>query len=109
MKASIIFLILFFSSLVAVAQQLVEANPDEGKLYVGAGVTTIEYHIYYKDKKGTGAVRSGYFQPISFTLGYNLTERVRVQVGIGYGGDRHKTGGNRGTFDNPIPWSARAI
>lgn len=90
------------------AQLPAEDKPNEGKLYIGAGVTTIEYHIYYKDKKGTGAVRSGYFQPISFTLGYNLTERVRLQVGVGYGGDRHTTEGNRGTFDNPIPWSARS-
>ena len=108
MRASIIFLLLFFSSLVAVAQQPVKANPDEGRFYVGAGVTTIEYHIYHKDKKGTGAVRSGYFQPISFTLGYNLTERVRVQVGIGYGGDRHENEGTGGTAANPIPWSARS-
>ncbi|WP_460926031.1 outer membrane beta-barrel protein [Pontibacter brevis] len=108
MRTSIIFLLLFFSSLVAVAQQPGEANPDAGKLYVGVGLTTIQYHIYYEDKKGTGAIRSGYFQPISLALGYNLTERLRVQVGIGYGGDRHENEGNRGTFDNPIPWSARS-
>lgn len=90
------------------AQQPTEPTLSEEKLYIGASVTNIEYHIYYKEKKGTGSVRSGYFTPITVALGYKVSERASVQMGIGYGGDRHETEWTGGTADNPVLMSAHS-
>lgn len=87
-KSAIILCILFFSSFAAVAQQPTEDNSGEGKIYIGAGLTTIGYHIYYKEPKSSGAISSGYFAPISVSLGYRISERIRVEVGLAYGGSK---------------------
>lgn len=99
MKSTIILCLLFFSSFAAVAQQPIEDNSGEGKIYIGAGLTTIGYHIYYKEAKSSGAISSGYFAPISVSLGYRIGERIRVEVGLAYGGSKDSGEWSPGSTD----------
>ncbi|RDV13820.1 hypothetical protein DXT99_17470 [Pontibacter diazotrophicus] len=108
MKTSLLLFLLILFASSAIAQQPDEVSPDDGRLYIGAGITTIPYHIYYKERKNTGLVRSGYFTPITIALRYELSERASVQVSIGYGGDTHEIEGIGGTFDNPVHFTARS-
>ncbi|RIJ37712.1 outer membrane beta-barrel protein [Pontibacter oryzae] len=97
MKLLFIFSFLVALTSSAMAQQPEEVSPREGNLYIGVGATNVEYHIYYKEKKGTGTVRSGYFTPMFLTVGYKWTERAKLQVSLGYGGDKQEIEGAGGT------------
>jgi hypothetical protein len=73
----------------AIAQQHPDSTYiEKGKFTVGLGVSFISYHIWYKDLKTDGAIRSGYFEPISLTAGYQLSRRAHVRVGLGFGRDK---------------------
>lgn len=87
MKKFLTLAVLFCLDFTALAQQD-SAMTNEKKLYVGLGLNTTGFHIYYKNKKGTGIVRSGYYTPVTLHLNYRLTERARVQAGVSYGGDK---------------------
>nr|WP_238395698.1 hypothetical protein [Pontibacter pudoricolor] len=50
----------------------------------------MSFHIYYKAGKTPGAVRAGYFVPVSINVGYQFTDRIKLQAGLGVGGDTHK-------------------
>lgn len=92
---------LFFllSASAVVAQQPAEDSADEGKLYIGAGLTNLGYHIYYDEPKSSGAIRSGYFHPISLNFGYKVNERIRVQVGLAYGWSKDSREWSPGSTD----------
>ncbi|MFD2246635.1 outer membrane beta-barrel protein [Pontibacter ruber] len=81
----LLFLAMTFS---AIAQQPDSTYIEKGKFTVGLDVSFIPFHIYYKEPKGSGAIRSGYFVPISLTAGYQLSRRANVRVGLGFGGDK---------------------
>ena len=85
MKKPLLSFLLFLFSFAVVAQQPTEDSAGEGKLYIGAGLTNLGYHIYYDEPKSSGSIRSGYFHPISLNFGYKVNERIRVQVGLAYG------------------------
>lgn len=63
---------------------------EKGKFTIGLNLQTVSYHIYYKEGKTQGSVRSGYFTPISINSGYQLSDRASLRFGIGLGGDRDK-------------------
>lgn len=88
MKISIISLLIFVVSTAVGAQ-----NPDSiniiNKFYVGASFNYAQFHIYYKERKGPGTVRSGYFTPVAINFGYKFNARASIQVGLAYGGDKH--------------------
>jgi hypothetical protein len=87
MKACFTFLALYLAlSFTAKASDGDTAKVREGKFYAGIGLTTITYHIYYNNPETLGEIKSGYFTPITLSLGYRASERVRMQMGIGYGG-----------------------
>jgi hypothetical protein len=73
----------------AIAQQE-PSYIEKGKFTLGLNLQTVSYHIYYKEGKTQGSVRSGYFTPISINTGYQLSDRASVRVGLGIGGDRDK-------------------
>ncbi|MBJ6117548.1 outer membrane beta-barrel protein [Pontibacter sp. BT310] len=91
MKTLFLSLTLSLSSLTAVAQ----VNPDSTekslkRAYVGLSLTTVTYHIYYKDGEELDGIKSGYFTPIALHAGYNLSDRLSIQIGVGYGGSKDK-------------------
>jgi hypothetical protein len=63
---------------------------EKGKFTIGLNLQTVSYHIYYKEGKTQGPVRSGYFTPISINTGYQLSDRASLRLGFGLGGDRDK-------------------
>ena len=63
---------------------------EKGEFTLGLNVQTVSYHIYYKEGKTKGAVRSGYFTPISLNSGYQLSDRASLRLGLGLGGDRDR-------------------
>ncbi|OKL40744.1 outer membrane beta-barrel protein [Pontibacter flavimaris] len=89
MKAYIVFLYFVFGSIVAVARGLSEGVSNKSGLYIGANLTTVSYHIYYDEPEiEKYTIKSGYFNPFLLSLGYEINERARVQIGLAYGGSR---------------------
>lgn len=89
MKTSISVLILLILTFPAIAQQE-SSYIKKGEFTLGLNVQTVSYHIYYKEGRTQGAVRSGYFMPIALNTGYQLSERASVRLGLGLGGDRDR-------------------
>lgn len=79
-----VYLILYFP---AVASEGDTANVRESKLYAGIGLTTITYHIYYKNPTVQYG-STGYFTPVFLNVGYKASSTVRLQSGIAYGGSK---------------------
>lgn len=91
MKAHFTFLWLYLAlSFSAIASDGDTAKVSESKFYAGLGLTTITYHIYYKDPSPAGHLTSGYFTPVTLLVGYKVNDRVRLQTGVGYGGSSDK-------------------
>lgn len=93
MKTLFLFLLLSLSTLAAVAQADSDStliNKQQGRVTIGVNVNTISFHIYYEADKTPGAVRSGYFVPVSLNVGYQLTDRIKLQAGLGLGRDTHE-------------------
>lgn len=74
----------------AIASEGDTAKASESKFYLGIELTTITYHIYYKDPLPAGHLTSGYFTPVSLLVGYKMNDRVRVKTGGGYGSSGDK-------------------
>ncbi|WP_347159967.1 hypothetical protein [Pontibacter chitinilyticus] len=90
MKTLLFSLLLLFSSLAANAQQTEPTTTAGERLYVGVGLTSISYHIYYKGPQLSGFLPTGYFAPVAVNLGYWLNERASIQIGAAYGGSKDK-------------------
>jgi hypothetical protein len=88
MKAHFTFLSLFLAlSFSAIASEGDTAKVRESKFYTGVGLTTITYHIYYKNPTVQyGSI--GYFTPVFLNVGYKASRTVRLQSGIAYGGSK---------------------
>ncbi|NEM96292.1 outer membrane beta-barrel protein [Pontibacter burrus] len=91
MKTLSLFLLLSLYTLAAIAQ----VNPDTAArtskhFYVGLGLTTITYHIYYDEQEKLGDSKTGYFTPVTLHVSYAITDRLNIQAGIGYGGSKAK-------------------
>lgn len=89
MKTSLTLLLLFLCCFPASAQQK-STYIEKGKFTIGLNLQTVSYHIYYKEGKTRGPVRSGYFTPISLNTGHQLSDRASLRLGFGLGGDRDK-------------------
>lgn len=89
MKTNLTLLLLIFFCFSAFAQQE-STYIKKGKFTLGLNLQTVSYHIFYKEGKTRGAVRSGYFTPISVNSGYQLSDRASLRLGLGLGGDRDK-------------------
>ena len=91
MKEILLSIALMYISLSSMAINL---EPDSSnykeRFYVGLSLTTVTYHIYYDDGEKLNDIKSGYFTPMNLHAGYNLTEKLRIQVGLGYGGSKDK-------------------
>ncbi|NEM96293.1 outer membrane beta-barrel protein [Pontibacter burrus] len=93
MKTLFLFLLLSLSTIAAVAQvnsDSTHKNEQQRRVTIGVNVNTISFHIYYEADKTPGAVRAGYFVPVSLNVGYQLTDRIKLQAGLGLGGDTHE-------------------
>lgn len=88
MKAFVIFCFLILVSGSVVAQATDSGTATERKFYVGVGLSSISYHIYYDNPATSGYLPSGYFVPFAVNLGYKLSEKTTLQVGIAYGADK---------------------
>ena len=88
MKAYLTLLALYLTlSFPAISSEGDTAKVRESKFYTGIGLTTITYHIYYKNPSVQyGSI--GYFTPVFLNVGYKLSRTVRVQSGIAYGGSK---------------------
>ncbi len=93
MKTLLLSFILSICSLAVAAQAQYNdsVNIKSRGLYLGVNLNTTSFHIYYEGDKLPSAVRTGYFEPISVTAAYQLTERLKLQVGVGAGGDKDET------------------
>lgn len=85
-KISCIILLFTCLSEFSIAQVGDTTDTEKSNYYVGIGFSTVSHHIYYKNPKANGSVTSGYFAPLSISLGYRISRRTSVQVGIAYGG-----------------------
>ena len=74
-----------FLSLAAMAQSDT-TGAKENRLYIGAGFSTVSYHIYYNEPDEGEKHGAAYFAPLSLNIGYKWNERNSIQVGIAYGG-----------------------
>ncbi len=84
-----LFLTVFFIlSCKAIAQQQDSTATEQSRWSLGISASAISFHIYYKEGTTPGAVRAGYFEPVSLTLGYSLSERASIHAGLGYGRDK---------------------
>ncbi|WP_242921478.1 outer membrane beta-barrel protein [Pontibacter liquoris] len=88
MKKLILPLLLFLLSGSVLAQKTDAARAAKHKFYAGIGLTSVPYHIYYKNPKTSGYLPSDYFVPFAANLGYRLTEKATLQGGVAYGGDK---------------------
>jgi hypothetical protein len=89
MKTLFLSFILSISTLAASAQQD-SANIKSSRLYLGLSLITVTYHIYYENGEELEGIKSGYFTPITLHTGYNLSDRLKIQIGLGYGGSKDK-------------------
>jgi hypothetical protein len=88
MKTHFTFLSLFLAlSFSAKASDGDTAKVRESKFYTGIGLTTITYHIYYKNPTVQYG-STGYFTPVFLNVGYKSSRTVRLQSGIAYGGSK---------------------
>ncbi len=88
MKAFVISCFLLLLPFASMAQR---ADPDaaiQRRFYAGVGLSSISYHIYYKEPKTSGYLPSGYFVPFAANFGYRLSDKATLQVGIAYGADK---------------------
>lgn len=97
---TVIFSLLFFSFAVLAQAQTASITSKENKFYAGIGLTNISYHIYYKEPKSSGHINTGYFAPIALNLGYKLSDRARLQVGLAYGGSKSRNDRLGGPLDS---------
>lgn len=91
MKHVIVVFICLLSVLSTQAQEQdsVKLSATENKLYVGIGLSNISYMLVHD---GLGNV-SGSIEPwITPYVGYRLTPRLNVQIGIGYGKSKEHFG-----------------
>lgn len=89
MKTNLILLYLVLLSATVYGQED-SSSVQQDRLYFGLGLTTVTYHIYYNDSKLPPDVKAGYFTPVLFNVGYQLNNKFRVQIGLGYGGSKDK-------------------
>ncbi|SIT89635.1 outer membrane beta-barrel protein [Pontibacter indicus] len=89
MKTCLAFLLILLCCFSAFAQQE-SSYIENGKFTLGLNLQTVSYHIYYKEGKTQGPVRSGYFTPVFLNSGYQLSDRASVRLGFGLGGDRDR-------------------
>jgi hypothetical protein len=88
MKTHFTFLALYLTlSFPAKASEGDTAKVRESKFYTGIGLTTITYHIYYKNPTVQYG-STGYFTPVFLNVGYKSSRTVRLQSGIAYGGSK---------------------
>lgn len=80
-----LFLFIILSEF-AIAQVEDTTDTEKSNYYVGVGFSTVSHHIYYKNPKANGSITSGYFAPLSINLGYRMSRRTSLQVGVAYGG-----------------------
>ena len=88
MKTYLISLTLICISYFVHAQQASPTGSSDHKLYVGFGLTSVSYHIYYDEQKTVGSLTTGYFVPFAIYTGYRLNHRSSVQLGVAYGGSK---------------------
>ncbi|PKV67134.1 outer membrane beta-barrel protein [Pontibacter ramchanderi] len=89
MKTCLTLLLSVLFCFSAIAQQG-PSYIEKGKFTLGLNLQTVSYHIYYKEGKTKGSVRSGYFTPVSINTGYQLSDRASLRLSLGLGGDRDK-------------------
>jgi hypothetical protein len=91
MKTLLLAFVFSLSAIATIAQVNTDTTATtQSKLSLGVNLHTMSYHIYYKEGKTPGAVRAGYFVPVSVNVGYQLTDRIKLQAGLGAGGDKHQ-------------------
>ncbi|WP_299984107.1 hypothetical protein [uncultured Pontibacter sp.] len=88
MKACFTLLALYLTlPFPAIASEGDTAKARESRFYTGMGLTTITYHIYYKNPTVQYG-STGYFTPVFLNVGYKASRTVRLQSGIAYGGSK---------------------
>lgn len=80
----IIFLLISIS---IKAQQVDSTHSPISKLYLGISFSSVSHHIYYRTSNAPAHVQSVYFAPLALNLGYQLTDKTRLQAGLAYGGN----------------------
>jgi hypothetical protein len=84
MKTILLVTALVFTVLAANAQNKTASDSTSSKVYAGIELTTITYSLANAEKHlGVGV--NPYAQ---FNLGYRVSNRMNVQIGIGYGRDK---------------------
>ena len=88
------YLILFLLPLFVLGQKKDSLDNTNNRFYVGLGLTTLTYHMYYKNPAAEGSIVSGsvssvYFTPISAHLGFKVNDRFSLEVGSAYGGQNN--------------------
>lgn len=71
------------------------APKKDRKFYVGVGLSTVSYMLPFSSNSNNSNMRTlgGSIEPVVFPhIGYRLTPRLNVQVGVGYGKDNLEYG-----------------
>lgn len=99
MKIFFSLLFLFLSLHSVTAQQSDSSTSAQNRFYIGVGLTTVSYHIYYKNPEVLEHAKAGYFTPVFANIGYRLGKRARIQLGLGYGGSSGQLDWSPGSRD----------
>ena len=102
MKYIISIALFILLALPAVSQILDETKGLKGQLQLGLSFNTVSYHIYYDKIDNSEELAFAHFSPLSLNIGYNLSERTNVQLGIAYGGSENQYSWVPGTSDTLI-------
>ena len=88
MRYFIVILSLLFCSYSVNAQQAISNDTSENRLYVGAGLSTTSYVLEFSNSSAGNGSIGGSLEPIiTVHLGYNISRRLNLQLGLGYDKD----------------------
>ncbi|QHL86943.1 outer membrane beta-barrel protein [Nibribacter ruber] len=78
--------LLFASAASAQTLDSLKTSPPESKWYVGVGLSNINYFVAFKSRSSSGITyQGGNLRPWTTPhLGYRLSDRLNIEVGVGY-------------------------
>ncbi|MBC3540998.1 outer membrane beta-barrel protein [Rufibacter sediminis] len=70
------------------AQEVDSSRTNRPKWYLGVGLSNSIYYLFYDQPKNPNLLLNSRFSPVDFHLRYRVNQRLHLEGGLAYGGDK---------------------